>query len=100
MKQNQLRDAAISILEMMAEETVKLRGVNRGEVKRRDMFRGIKVAAKRWLINRNLIDMKFDTVNGHGFAVTAYGLEYLDGFKNTTQNANEVALLDRIIDAI
>jgi hypothetical protein len=79
MTKNELRNESINILEMMAEVTLKMRGVNRGEVKARDMFRGVKVAAKRWLNDRNMIDLKTDTTNGDGFAVTSYGLSYLDG---------------------
>jgi hypothetical protein len=100
MTKDELKAMAINVLEMMAETTLKMRGQNRGEVKHRSMFREVKVAGKRWLADRAMIDLKTDTVNGDGFAVTAYGLEVLDGLKKTTQQANEVALLDRIIDAI
>jgi hypothetical protein len=100
MTKNELKAMAINVLEMMAEKTIKLRGQNRGDVKHRSMFREVKVAGKRWLAERGMIDQKTDTVNGDGFAVTPYGLEYLTAMKKTTQQANEVALLDFLIDSI
>jgi hypothetical protein len=78
MTKGDLKREAINVLEMMAEKTLKMQGRNRGDVKHRSMFREVKVAGKRWLADRAMIDLKTDTVNGDGFAVTPYGLEYLD----------------------
>jgi hypothetical protein len=100
MTKNELKARALSVLEMMAEQTIEMHGNNRGTVVRRDQFRRVGVAAKRWLLERGMIDQKVDALRGEGFAVTGYGLEYLDSLTKQTQNVNEVALLDYILESI
>jgi len=104
MTKSELKRDAINLLQMMAEKTLKMQGVNRGEVKHRCMFRDVKIAGKRWLADRGMIELRTDTTNGDGFAVTPYGLEYLDATQQTTQQTtqqvNEIALVNLLLDSL